>query len=69
MIFNKWKPVDNICTKFRGLKICGNVKTTLPDASSDILSGLCISYDRFWFGLVFLFVCFLRALEGKFSRK
>lgn len=65
MTLNKQEPVNSISIKFRELKFCYNVEATLPGAFSDVLSGLCINYDRIWGCCgVSLFVCLLRVLEG-----
>lgn len=48
MTSNKWKAVDNIRIKFKGLKILYNVKGILTGALYDILSCLCISYNSFF---------------------
>lgn len=51
MTSNKWKAVDNISIKCRGLIIFYNVKDTLTGALYDISSCLCISYNKFFLEL------------------
>lgn len=57
MMSNKWKAVDNISIKFRGLKSFYNVKDTLTGAWYDISSFALATTG------------FLRVMEGRFSRK
>lgn len=73
MRLNKQELVKTISIKFRELKICYNVKATLPGALSDVLYGLCINNDRigdccgFLGGLVFCF-CFFERSGRKISQ-